>query len=751
LEIAATLVEIDTNSLIDVTACGKGSLPATTGRSGGSYGGRGGNRIGISCETYGDPFLPEELGSGGPITLGGGKIHITATTFELNGVLKANGEDAPEYAGSGSGGSIFVEAETLTGNGMMQANGGAKGRDGACGGGGRIAIHYDSIAGFNLNKIECAGENAGSSTYNGGAGTIYIKNNAETYGRMILDNMNLEYSSYRPTDIAMITNRFDRLFVNNKARLDLTLSNDLYLTDTVLSGAYVTMTGNVAGPNIILTNGQWTHAGIFGFSNAVILTDNSLLSHVAGYTNGLNIMAQMVYVETNSQINVSERGGTTRPGTTGRSGGSYGGRGENRSGESCPIYGDIFYPVSLGSGGSETRGGGKIRVTATTFELKGALKANGENGPGYVGGGSGGAILVETVSLSGNGTVEANGGAEGGDAGAGGGGRIAIYYIEMSFPSTNITVNPGAGHTGTDGEGSLVLYGPRERFLVSTNSPYSIGEKHHFMLRSGVPAPVGLRVQCLASETNGINAFAAPTTNRWNENIPDGSDAFGYFVPYDCHEDTVRMTRMGDELVLTNATDAGQPGFVASSVGFSISNRSSRGWMRAFSHTTITGAAFYADTVAPDTTLDWPGNINCAWQPGALVLSNVNPAYVLQFTVAPYADIDFIEGIVDCVEDGGDNKLPGKAVMVEFLLEGETAWRILDDELDGNGGFIGLVIADIYPTGVYVRARVKDTFSPRPGLPASASVGPIMVVPETVSIVFIMPLFILAWRHWRNY
>ncbi len=452
LRITADEVAISSSSAIDVTACGSGVRAGTTQRSGGSYGGLGEPFSGgTSCGVYGDAFAPTDLGSGGAGSAcrGGGAVRITADTLQLDGTLRANGQNGADYTGGGSGGSVWLDVGTLQGTGSIQANGGLHANnpgDSGDGGGGRVAVYYDDASGFDLTSIQCAAINDGA-----GAGTVYLKDKAEPFGRLKLDNGEHAHSSAIPTALTAGSDSFDRLSVSGEARLDLTATNLLTLSSCVVSNAFATFGGDVAGPDLTLIDGDWTHGGSLGFSNSVVLSGASTLRHAIGYSTGLRITADEVAISSSSAIDVTACGSGVRAGTTQRSGGSYGGLGEPFSGgTSCGVYGDAFAPTDLGSGGagSACRGGGAVRITADTLQLDGALLANGQNGADYTGGGSGGSVWLDVGTLQGDGTIQANGGLRGRDAGDSGGGRIAVYAqnVEVFTPSAlEAKANAGAG------------------------------------------------------------------------------------------------------------------------------------------------------------------------------------------------------------------------------------------------------------------------------------------------------------------
>ena len=366
--------------------------------------------------------------------------------------------------------------------------------------------------------------------------------------------------------------------------------------------------------------------------------------------------------------------------------------------------------------------------------LEGGISTDGADGSvNYFGGGSGGALWIETHTLSGSGEFTADGGIGGYRAGGGGGGRVAVYYFENDFSGvTNSTVSGGDGGSGGHpGEtGTIIFYGSRERFLVSENSIYIDGNTNHFKMRNGIDAPIGLRVQCLASGLGEANKYVSPSTNKWKTTVPQGAKVFGYFMPNDCYEDNVRETKMGDDDAETKAGDANSAGFVSSTIGFSNITRA--GWLRAFSSTIITNSAYYGDSIEAHPLLDWPGQMNVAWIPANPVISNINPAFVIPYIVAPTSAFERLEGSVDSSVLGGNNQLQSDWIIVEYRLEGSATWLTLDTNINPNGDFSGAVSAPNYPVNAYVRARMKDGFTPRPGLPISdeiivANIGPLLV------------------------
>ena len=148
--------------------------------------------------SYGNPQLPDELGSGGGGNgssnaggNGGGLVKISAGTMSLLGSIQADGGTVP-YSGGGSGGGIQINVGTLTGSGTISARGGAAtgNTNYGAGGGGRIAIHYgvNALPTANINASGGKGGDGSNTARNSGAGTIYLKDNVRSLGDLIVDN-----------------------------------------------------------------------------------------------------------------------------------------------------------------------------------------------------------------------------------------------------------------------------------------------------------------------------------------------------------------------------------------------------------------------------------------------------------------------------------------------------------------------------------------------------------------------------------
>ena len=150
-------------------------------------------------------------------------IHIQAQTLQLDGQIVADG-GAPQggYARGGSGGSILLTVSTLTGSGQILAAGG-NGYYGdttgalhvGSGGGGRIAVYASDMSGFNLANITAPG-GSGTSSIDGGPGTIYLDNTSTNTKTLIVDAAGGPADVVTPLDIS--AGGVTALVVSNRPR-----------------------------------------------------------------------------------------------------------------------------------------------------------------------------------------------------------------------------------------------------------------------------------------------------------------------------------------------------------------------------------------------------------------------------------------------------------------------------------------------------------------------------------------------------
>lgn len=506
--------------------------PGAAPRSGGSYGGLGSRYTAASnALVYGSVDDPIYLGSGGSSDggtqrggNGGGRIEIRATdAVTIQGALTADGGTGDSnLAGSGSGGSIKIITSLLSGSGSIQANGGGFQ---VGGGGGRIAIDYSFIGGgtndFNdLLNIAAAGGKANNG--NGSAGTVLLKGPGQLFGDLYVDETTTNATGSLWSPLTTIGYGEAVQVTSNTLTLDggvavlpgglvgMTLQPDVTQPAlfTVIANTATTITVDVSGgtnltgvasvgsryaalhrfDNVTLRRGAFAVIGDpLAVNGTLALEGNSVLTHpdaTLNYQPDLEITAGTVSIASNSAINVNERGylggdrggngndGRTlgnAPGSTPRSGGSYGGLGNAFSGTPNPIYGDLTSPVDLGSGGSSDSGtqqggdgGGRVAISANNLIIDGAISANGgDNESNNSGSGSGGSIKLEAQTISGDGLVTANGGAR---QVGGGGGRVAVLYTTLSMDQASFRANGGQGSSGAGGNGTVYFKSTTQTF-----------------------------------------------------------------------------------------------------------------------------------------------------------------------------------------------------------------------------------------------------------------------------------------------
>ena len=524
---------------------GSGSYHEGAGAGHGGLGGVGYGVIG-SGTSYGDFTNPTTLGSGGGISstylggAGGGAVKINATTsMVLNGILSANADNGigatMTASGGGSGGSILLTASQLTGNGEIQAiggNGGGSAGYGSAGGGGggRIALNVPTSNNSFTGAFKAYG---GTGNQIGGAGTVFLTSE----NKLIINNNS---QSGNKTPISSGSYNISKIDVKGKADVRLLgSSSTLQVTDNTFTGdntGRFEVEGTVNAPSDFTVSGLTlgilnelsgsnnitiaenakmelyasspSHTnGVFTFNNVLVKSNGALVlvpfdNLDTIFTNDLpfTLNAANIEIQINGSINTNGKGyaSSNGPGEGIDGSGSYyegsgagygglGGTGYGVTGNGA-VYGDLYIPISLGSGGGNSasvlggNGGGAIKINATeTVVVNGKISANAENGISTTmtasGGGSGGSILVFSPSITGSGQIQSSGGNGGssagyGSGGGGGGGRIALYTNSLS-KNISITV---AGGTGNQAGyvGSIYLDGIDPNLSTLSISPASV-------------------------------------------------------------------------------------------------------------------------------------------------------------------------------------------------------------------------------------------------------------------------------------
>ncbi len=477
----------------------------------------------LSGITYGSYQQPATFGRGGlgasisGTNRGGGAIKLIADTLTLNGMILANGEAAPTSVnyGGGAGGSIWLDIGAIissTGKGALQANGGSGANAGGGGGGGRVALYCQSLTGVNEASLHSNGGLGGtSSSTHGGAGTVYLndKTGVKQYPLRI-QGLGSD-TTYALTPLSGLES--ENHIVIEKAAVSLTdavINGRLDLTDSrviatttsftqpvYLQNSHLTFSGNASFASMVTGTNAATAfvdiGGILTVPNNDLVVDGITLSlaqnhtfnsiHLKNggvlttpvasttFTQGITLTATTIIVDEGSRIDVSGKGLQAETNTNYYSGGSHGGKGGVFS--PYPLigaaYGSYQEPIAFGRGGCDGsgsctttgsyRGGGAIKLIATTLTLNGLILANGESAPIWLnyGGGAGGSIWLDVGAINsstGKGELQANAGNGANAGGGGGGGRVALYYQSLTgINEASIHSNGGLGGTNSSTHG----------------------------------------------------------------------------------------------------------------------------------------------------------------------------------------------------------------------------------------------------------------------------------------------------------
>lgn len=514
---------------------GQGNSQNLTG-GGGSYAGLGGASL---SNATGGLFISDSItsptlyGSRGGSGLngvggnGGGSLHMTVGTLQLDGRISAQGTTGPGInSGGGSGGAISVSAGTLSGSGAISVNGGAANTPvGGGGGGGRIAVYYNS------NSFTGAFTAYGGAAANpGGAGTIFTGPNST----------GLEPGPSEPLPQLTVD--------NGGAPAGLTVLS-LYPTGNYPGGNFsFTVSGRATVSNM--------NAGPLTVQNLLIGSNSTFIGYP--FEQGTITVLTNATIQASGSISLDGLGTQgPSPGSTQNSTGGGGSNGGLGGASLSNATGGFFFsdsitsPTSTGSRGGGGlndglggNGGGSLRMTVDgNLQLDGRISAQGTTGPGLnSGGGSGGAIYVAAESLSGSGVISVNGGAANTPVGGGGGGgRIAVYYISNSFTGTltaygGAAVNPGGAGTVFTGRNPTGLITPAPfQQLTIDNGGAPAG------LTAVYPYPVGNFGFTVSGGANVTNISSIPLTVQ---NLLIGSNST--FIGYPLAQEIIT--------VLTNAT-----------------------------------------------------------------------------------------------------------------------------------------------------------------------------------------------------
>ncbi|WP_229728314.1 hypothetical protein [Marinicella pacifica] len=459
VHLTVTDVTVSADSSIDVS--GKGldyDANTMSWRSGASHGGLGGlyNSGDSTNSIYGDLRQPIDLGTSGNSNRGGGSLRLTVNnTLDLAGSIKADGVKENNNYSGGSGGSIWLEVNELSGSGEISSNG--TNTYSGSGGGGRVAVYYDTLNGFNLtSQVQAFGGYIrvppNKNHHNGGAGTIYLKDNAASLGEIIIANdtdwnvgaatplgdaytlvnnepitiKNAEVHFNDIDSIAHLTAYKSQIYQNAELTLDAIHGQDfLWVQNAQL---------NLPSDELIVNN--WSYIPNFNQAwEKLSLINGGILTQeqAQNLTDAIQLNVGQLYIDDNSHVDLNGLGLPKSVDIQGTAAGSHGGLGGVRNSDvTNAIYGSETAPslVGVGGSGSAMYGGGAIKIVTDYLSLEGNVESDGRAYQAYNAYGSGGSIWLEVGALSGNGQIHANGGAFAPNryGWGGGGGRVAVYY-----------------------------------------------------------------------------------------------------------------------------------------------------------------------------------------------------------------------------------------------------------------------------------------------------------------------------------
>lgn len=466
-------------------------------KNGGSHGGRGGigtvsnggAQTGMSSPTYGLLESPDKLGAGGSGSVGGnggGKVRVIAGDAIVDGTIVANGSNgqgAPYCGGGGggAGGSIWITTTNFSGNGTLSAEGGNRGNScHGAGGGGRIAIEYTTNT-FPPENISVASP---PDIHPGGAGTIYLKDAAEPFGELIVDN-NGQAGKY-PTPILSNFTTFKKVTVKERAvvaHLQGSIESQV-LTEVLSNGAFILDTfATLANPVVLLDQGNFYAWNDISFSNSsdFVMSNQSYLEIGATAEFSIpafdasNFINGTVFLKENTFLHIGSNQAVINSGVQLIKHGQFGATDELMQltvEESGIITHQLAYHPGLSlkvTGAFEVKTGGQINVTAKglrggiygspfnpngeAFDKNGNLASGANDG---VGGSFGGEGAVRHDQQTGQvlggdsnkpyGKIESPDklGAGGGGGGGHGGGRVFIQANALIL-NGRILANGGNG------------------------------------------------------------------------------------------------------------------------------------------------------------------------------------------------------------------------------------------------------------------------------------------------------------------
>jgi len=412
---------------------------------------------------------------------------------------------------------VNIHVSTLSGTGMITARGGAG--PGGAGGGGRIAVYYDVLSMATTSIIATGGKTGSTASYNGGAGTVYLKSNMLPHGDLIIDNRstssNDSSTPLRAIGSGVISAVTSTSLTNSSAAwtagalkgLQVNPNTDQAATFTVIDNTATTLYLDPAGVDLtqVAVAGS-AYSGVYRFNsmtvlgtskvrcndqvavdsgltidgsgttlvtgdvraNTITLTNGGVLTHgntTAATTYSLNSNAiTLLTIDFSSKIDVTGRGylGGASGGNSSTTGMTYGNT--TAGGSTQTSY--------TGNGGSYGGLGG-IYSGGSVNTVYGDLMNPNEVGSGggagtycyyscsnQPGGNGGGLVKITAGTLQVDGIITADGGAGAATSYNGGGGSGGGVLISASTLSGSgmITAKGGSGSGGSGGGGRIAVY-----------------------------------------------------------------------------------------------------------------------------------------------------------------------------------------------------------------------------------------------------------------------------------------------------
>jgi large repetitive protein len=522
LQINAARVEVDESSLIDVTGKGYaggnnsgdgenavtlGGLRGSGRANGGSYGGLGGHYSVNERPNpvYGNPKVPDKLGSGGGAWdgaggYGGGYIRIIASdAIVVDGSIRANGGlSSGSASGEGSGGSVWITTSRLAGNGTISADGGTtNGSNHTSGGGGRVAIyldHLDSVS--DLNDLRNVTAFSGRGYYDNeasAAGTVFIKYSNEVEGSLIIDNNIVGNTASGGTRLPLIGPGKATVVNENSLTGDslvtwpvnglagLRINPDVTQGETFVivsntTNAIIVQTPNENNIEFIDIAGQnFTYAGVYTFDNVFFrrgghletgdrlyvndtmeIKENGMLTHPetnTTYAARLDLTVDNLVIDSTGRIDVTGRG--------------YLGGNKTGDGEWADTVGFARGSGRANGGSYGGLGGHFSSVGEQPNPVYGDITNPldlGSGGGAYngAGGDGGGRVFIRATDITLNGVIGVNGGLSSGNAsGEGAGGTVNIRTVNISgtgMITANGGTTGGSNHVGGGGGRITIRY-----------------------------------------------------------------------------------------------------------------------------------------------------------------------------------------------------------------------------------------------------------------------------------------------------